>query len=169
MQSGGSARAAARSPVGADRLSFGPGGAMAEHSADDMSEATTWPPVVWAARLSVYFLAQGALVLMAYAYYGFDSHPDSFALGFRIDPLLAAVNLLWGSAGTMIGFFRPRYSLGFVLAFAAFFTALAVLGSFTPYDLGMRLGGRVALYHWLIALPAWVIGLNALRRRDKRH
>jgi hypothetical protein len=142
---------------------------MADHPASDTSEATTWPPVVWAARLSVYFLAQGALVLLAYASYGFDSHPDSFALGFRLDPLLAAVYLLWGAAGTFIGFFRPRYALGFVLAFAAFFTALAVLGSFTPYDLGMRLGGRVALYHWLIALPAWAIGLNALRRRNQRH
>lgn len=142
---------------------------MADHPASDMSEATTWPPVVWAARLSVYFLAQGALVLLAYASYGLDSHPDSFSLGFRLDPLLAAVYLLWGAAGTFIGFFRPRYALGFVLAFAAFFTALAALGSFTPYDFGMRLDGRVALYHGLIALPAWAIGLNALRRRNRRH
>ena len=141
---------------------------MADNSASEVPEETTWPPVVWAARLSVYFLAQGALVLLAYAFHGFDSHPDSFALGFRLDPLLAAVNLLWGAAGTFIGFFRPRYALGFVLAFAAFFTALAALGSFTPYDLGMRLGGRLAFYHWLIALPAWAIGLNALRRRSRR-
>lgn len=168
MQSGASARAAARSPVDADRLSFRPGGAMADHPASDMPEATTWPLVVWAARLSVYFLAQGALVLLAYAYYGFDSDPEGFALGFRLDPLLAAVNLLWGAAGTFIGFFRPRYALGFVLAFAACFTALAVLGSFTPYDLGMRLGGRIALYHWLIALPAWVIGLYTLWRKSHR-
>ncbi len=81
---------------------------------------------------------------MAYAYYGFDSDPESFALGFRIDPLLAAVNLLWGAAGTYIGFFRPRYALPFVLACAAFYTALAALGSFTPYHLGMRLDGRVS-------------------------
>jgi hypothetical protein len=137
---------------------------MAENPVSDTSPETTWPLVVWAARLSVYLLAQGALVLGAYAYYGFDSDPESFALGFRIDPLLATVNLLFGAAGTYIGFFRPRHALLFVLTCAAFYAALAVLGTFTPYDLGMRLGGRVALFHWLIALPALAIGLFALRR-----
>ena len=106
---------------------------MAEHrSTSRPIRAATWPAVVWAARLNVYFLAQGALVLLAYAYYGFDSDPDSFALGFRIDPILAALNLAWGLAGTYIGFFRPRYAIPFVLALAAFYTVLAVLGSFTP-------------------------------------
>ena len=141
---------------------------MTEPPASDTPAETTWPPVVWAARLSVYLLAQGALVLLAYAYYGFDSHPDSFALGFRIDPYLAAVQLLWGAAGTYIGFFRPHYALGFVLAFAAFFTALAALGSFTSYDLGMRLNDEVTLFHWLIALPAWAIGLYTLWRKNSR-
>ncbi len=142
---------------------------MAEHPTSDEVQETTWPLVVWLARLSVYLLAQGALVLVAYAYYGFDSHPGSFSLGFRIDPLLAAVNLLWGAAGTHIGFFRPRYALAFVLACAAFYAALAALGSFTPYHLGMTLGGRVALFHWLIALPALAIGLYALRRQSRHN
>jgi hypothetical protein len=140
---------------------------MAEHPARETLPETTWPVVVWAARLSVYFLAQGALVLLTYAYYGFDSDPESFAPGFRVDPVLAAVNLLWGAVGTYIGFFRPRYALGFVLAFAAFFAALAALGSVTPYD-GMRLNDRVNLFHWLIALPAWVIGLYTLWRKSRR-
>jgi len=142
---------------------------MAEHPPSDEVQETTWPLVVWVARLSVYLLAQGALVLVAYAYYGFDSHPGSFSLGFRIDPLLAAVNLLWGAAGTYIGFFRPRYALPFVLACATFYAVLAALGSFTPYHLGMTLGGRVALFHWLIALPALVIGLYALRRQSRHN
>ena len=142
---------------------------MAEHQAKDLKEIMAWPLVVWVARLSVYLLAQGALVLLAYAYYGFDSDPESFALGFRIDPTLAAVNLLWGAAGTYIGFFRPRYALPFVLACAAFYTALAVLGSFTPYHLGMRLGGRVAVFHWLIGPPALAVGLDALRHKRHRH
>ena len=141
---------------------------MAQDPVDDTAPETTWPLVVWAARLSVYLLAQGALVLGAYAIYGFDSDPESFALGFRIDPLLATVNLLFGAAGTYIGFFRPRYALPFVLACAAFYVALAVLGSFTPYHLGMRLGGRVAVFHWLIALPALAIGLYALRRPSRQ-
>jgi hypothetical protein len=141
---------------------------MADTQASDEVPETNWPAVVWAARLSVYLLAQGALVLLAYAYFGFDSDPESFALGFRIAPLLAAINLLWGGAGTYIGFFQPRYALPFVLAFAAFFTALAVLGTFTSYDLGMNLNDRTNLFHWLIALIAWAVGLPTLRRRSGR-
>ena len=137
---------------------------MAEHrSASHSAKKATWPIVVWGARLSVYFLAQGALVLLAYAYYGFGSDPESFALGFRIDP----INLAWGLAGTLIGFFRPRLSLGFVLAFAVFYTLLAVLGSFTDMHFGMLLNDRVNRFHWIVALLAWAIGLFALRR--KRH
>jgi len=141
----------------------------AEQSGSGSLRAATWPLVVWAARLSVYFLAQGALVLLAYAYYGFDSDPNSFALGFRIDPILAAVNFAWGLVGTYIGFFRPRYAVPFVLAFAAFYTALAALGTFTPTHLGMMLNDRVNLFHWLIAPVAWAIGLYALwhKRRSR--
>jgi len=139
----------------------------AERLGGGSARAAMWPLVVWAARLSVYFLAQGALVLLAYAYYGFNSDPNSFALGFRVAPLLAASNLMWGLVGTYVGFFRPRYAIPFVLAFAAFYTALAVLGTFTPYHLGMMLNARVNLFHWLIVLPAWAIGLYALWHRRR--
>ena len=132
------------------------------HPAGGAGMTESWPLVVWLARLSVYFLAQGALVLLAYAYYGFDSDPDSFALGFRIDPILAALNLAWGLIGTYIGFFRPRYATCFVLAFAAFYTALAVLGSFTSTHLGMMLNDRVNRFHWVIVAVAWAVGLYAL-------
>jgi hypothetical protein len=139
---------------------------MGKHrAAGGTTETAHWPAVVWLARLSVYFLAQGALVLLAYAYYGFGSDPDSFALGFRIDPILAAINLAWGLIGTYIGFFNPRYATIFVLACAAFYTALAVLGTFTSQHLGMLLNDRVNLFHWAIVLPAWAIGLYALWRR----
>jgi len=69
---------------------------MAEHEATGDPETEHWPAVVWLARLSVYFLAQGGLALLAYAYYGFDSNPEHFPLGFRIDPILAAINFVWG-------------------------------------------------------------------------
>jgi hypothetical protein len=141
----------------------------AHHPATGSVRTEHWPLVVWAARLSVYFLAQGALVLLAYAYFGFGSDPNSFALGFRIDPILAAINLVWGLAGTYIGFFRPRYATAFVLAFAAFYTLLAVLGTFTQYHFGMMLNDRVNLFHWLVVLPAWAIGLYApLHKRRLR-
>ena len=130
----------------------------------DTEPLPSWPLVVWLARLSVYLLAQGALTLMAYAYYGFGGNPDTFPLGFRIDPILAGANLLWGLIGTYIGFFRPRFATAFVLACAAFYTALAVLGSFTSHHLGMLLNDRVNWFHWLIVIPAWAIGLHALWR-----
>ena len=140
---------------------------MTEHEAAGDPETEHWPAVVWLARLSVYFLAQGALVLLAYAYYGFDTDPDSFALGFRIDPILAALNFAWGLLGTYIGFFRPRYAIIFVLAFAAFYTALAVLGSFTSTHLGMMLNARVNRFHWVIVALAWAVGLYALWQRRR--
>jgi hypothetical protein len=122
------------------------------------------PLVVWAARLSLYFLAQGALILLAYAYYGFDTDPGSFSLGLRLDPLHAVVHFVWGLAGSYIGFFRPRYATAFVLAFATFYTVLAVLGTFTQHHLGMRLDDRVNFFHWSLVLPAWAIGLYGLWR-----
>jgi hypothetical protein len=143
-------------------------GEMAKpHPASGGEASESWPLVVWAARLSVYFIAQGALVLLTYAYYGFDTDPHSFALGFRIDPILAALNLAWGLLGTYIGFFRPRYAIIFVLAFAAFYTALAVLGSFTSTHLGMMLNDRVNRFHWVIAAVAWAVGLYALWQRRR--
>jgi hypothetical protein len=139
---------------------------MGEHQSGGSSRTESWPLVVWLARLSVYFLAQGALALLAYAYYGVGSDPNSFALGFRIDPILAAANLLWGLIGTYIGFFRPRYATAFVLACAVFYTVLAVLGTFTSHHLGMMLNDRVNLFHWAVVLPAWAIGLYALWRKQ---
>jgi hypothetical protein len=141
---------------------------MAEPSpASGSADSESWPLVVWVARLSVYFLAQGALTLLAYAYYGFGTNPDHFAPGFRIAPTLAALNLAWGLVGTFIGFFRPSYATAFVLAGAAFYTVLAVLGSFTPYHFGMLLNDRVNLFHWVIGAIAWSAGLYALWHKTR--
>jgi hypothetical protein len=72
----------------------------------EVTYAETTPLVVWATRLSLYFLAQGGILLLSYAYYGFDTDPHSFALGFRLDPIHAAVHFVWGLVGTYIGFYR---------------------------------------------------------------
>jgi hypothetical protein len=129
--------------------------------------AETTPLVVWAARLSLYFLAQGGILLLSYAYYGFKTDPHSFALGFRLDPIHATVHFVWGLVGTYIGFFRPRYATPFVLSFAAFYTVMAVLGTFTPYHLGMMLNDQVNLFHWFLVPPAWAIGLYGLWRERR--
>ena len=54
-----------------------------------------------------------------------------------------------------------------ILAFAAFYTVLAALGSFTHYHLGMKLDHNVNFFHWCVALPAWAIGLYALWHRKR--
>jgi hypothetical protein len=127
-------------------------------------EADALPLVVWAARLSAYFLLLGGIVLLAYAYYGFHTDPHKFAIGFRLDPIQAGMDFAWGLVGTAIGFFRPRYATQFALAFAAFYTVIAILGSFTPYHLGMKLDADTNQFHWLVAVAAWGIGLNGLRQ-----
>ena len=122
------------------------------------------PLVVWAARLTVYFLLQGGLLLVAYAFYGFGTNPESFPIGLQLDPIYASVHFAWGLLGTYVGFFRPSLATTFILAFAAFYTVLAVLGTFTSYHFGMHLGPSVNLFHWLLVPWAWLIGLSGLWR-----
>jgi hypothetical protein len=129
------------------------------------AETPPTPLVVWAARLSAYLLAQGGIMLLAYAIYGFGTNPNSFALGFRLDPIQAALHFVWGLAGSYIGFFSPRHATAFVLAFAAFYTVFALLGTFTHHHFGMMLSERANLFHWLLVLPAWAIGSYALGRK----
>jgi hypothetical protein len=118
--------------------------------------------VVWAARLSLYFLVQGGIILLSYAYYGFNTDPSSFALGFRLDPIHAAVHFVWGLVGSFIGFYAPRYSTYFLLAFAVFYTIMAILGTFTTYHFGMHLDSRVNMFHWFLVPFAWAFGLFGL-------
>jgi hypothetical protein len=139
---------------------------MAEDQpADGSAEMPSTPLVVWAARLSAYFLAQGGIMLLAYAIYGFGTDPNSFAIGFRLDPIQAALHFVWGLAGSFIGFFRPRYATAFVLAFAAFYSVIALLGTFTHHHFGMMLSEPANLFYWLLVLPAWAIGSYALGQK----
>jgi hypothetical protein len=123
--------------------------------------------VVWAARCSAYFLALGGLMLLSYAFYGFDTDPQSFPPGFRISPLQAGVNFIWGLVGTLIGFFRPRFATAYVLAFAAFYTLVAALGTFAGSALGMELGPAAKVFYWLVVAAAWVIGIRVLLKKGR--
>ena len=127
---------------------------------DEALEAT--PLTVWAARLSVLMLARGGLLLLAYAIYGFDTDPNDFALGFRLDPLNAAIQCLWGAAGTIIGFYRPRFASIFVLAFAIFYSIVVLLGMLTPYDLAANVGDREHLLYMFMAVSGWAVWGYAL-------
>ena len=137
----------------------------AERPAPTDEELDATPPlplVVWAARCSAYFLALGGIMLVSYLFYGFDTDPQSFPPGFRLNPLQAGVDFIWGLVGTAIGFFRPRFATAFLLAFAAFFTLVAGLGTFAGSALGMELGTSAKLFYWVVVAGAWAVGLRAL-------
>ena len=133
-----------------------------EDEIEELIEVAGVPLVVWAARLSLFLLIQGLIVLGSYAYYGFRTDPAHFGPGFGLDPIHAAVNLVWGLAGSVIGLFMPRLSISFVLAFAVFFTLFAGLGTFTADHFDMRLDRTDNLSNWAMALAAWAIGIYAL-------
>jgi hypothetical protein len=133
-----------------------------EDEIEESIEVAGVPLVVWAARLSLFLLIQGIIVLGSYAYYGFGTEPSHFGPGFRLDPIHAAVNLVWGLAGSVIGFLMPRLSIAFVLAFAVFFTLFAGFGTFTADHFGMKLDFIDNVLNWALALLAWGIGIYAL-------
>jgi hypothetical protein len=133
-----------------------------EDEIEESIEVAGVPLVVWAARLSLFLLIQGLIVLGSYAYYGFGTDPAHFGPGFGLDPIHAAVNLVWGLAGSVIGLFMPRLSISFVLAFAVFFTLFAGFGTFTADHFDMRLDTTDNLSNWAMALAAWAIGIYAL-------
>lgn len=133
-----------------------------EEAIEESIEVAGVPLVVWAARLSLFLLIQGIIVLVSYAYYGFGTEPSHFGPGFRLDPMHAAVNLVWGLAGSVIGFFMPRLSIAFVLAFAVFFTLFAGFGTFTAAHFRMKLDFMDNALNWALALLAWSIGIYAL-------
>jgi hypothetical protein len=133
-----------------------------EDEIEESIEVAGVPLVVWAARLSLFLLIQGIIVLGSYAYYGFGTEPSHFGPGFRLDPMHAAVNLVWGLAGSVIGFFMPRLSIAFALAFAVFFTLFAGFGTLTADHFGMKLDFMDNVLNWALALLAWGIGIYAL-------
>jgi hypothetical protein len=135
---------------------------------EELDRTPPLPLVVWAARCTAYFLALGGIMLVSYLFYGFDTDPQSFPPGFRLNPLQAGVNFIWGAVGTAIGFFRPRFATAFVLAFAAFYTLVASLGTFAGSALGMELGTPAKVFYWVVVAGAWAIGLRALLKKPRR-
>ena len=119
------------------------------------------PLVVWAARLTLFLFIQGLIVLGSYAYYGFGTDPAQFGPGFRLDPIHAAVNLVWGLAGSVIGFFMPRLSISYMLAFAIFFTLFAGFGTFTARS--FRHGARHDRQSHQLGVGACRLGRRHLR------
>ena len=125
--------------------------------------------LIWGVRLSAYFLALGGIVLLAYAVKGFGTDPNSFPLGFRVDPVGAAIYFILGVAGSLIGFFAMRFSLRFVPVFATVITGLAVIGSFTSNQLGLHLSLRDNIFHWCVAALAWALWFYAKAQERQRH
>lgn len=119
---------------------------------------------VLAARASSFFLFQGAFLLVAYSVMGFDTDPDTFPNGLRLDPIHAGVHFVWGAIGTWIGFRRPEFALGFIFVFSGFYIALAALGTFAPaeYHCGMQLRSEENIFHWTVGPLALALGVIAL-------
>jgi hypothetical protein len=134
---------------------------------EELDRTPPLPLVVWAARCSAYFLALGGIMLVSFFFYGFDTDPADFPPGFRLNPLQAGVNFVWGLFGTLIGFFRPRFATAFVLAFAAFYTLVAGLGTFAGSALGMQLGTPAKVFYWVVVVGAWAVGFYALLKRRR--
>lgn len=139
-----------------------------EDQIEESIEVSGVPLVVWAARLTLFLLVQSMIVLAAYAYYGFGTEQSHFGPGFRLDPIHASINLVWGLVGSVIGFFMPRFSIAFVLAFAVFYTLFAGFGTFTADQFGMRLDATDNALNWLLALAAWATGIYALWQASLR-
>jgi hypothetical protein len=135
-----------------------------EPTDEELDRTPPLPLVVWAARCSAYFLALGGIMLASYLFYGFDTDPQSFPPGFRLNPLQAGINFIWGLVGTLIGFFKPRFATAFVLAFAAFYTLVALLGTFAGSALGMQLGTPAKVFYWVVVAFAWAAGIRGLLR-----
>jgi hypothetical protein len=138
-----------------------------EPTDEELDRTPPLPLVVWAARCSAYFLALGGIMLVSFLVYGFDTDPQSFPPGFRLNPLQAGVNFVWGLVGTLIGFFRPRFATAFVLAFAAFYTLVAGLGTFAGSALGMQLGTPAKVFYWVVVACAWGAGIQGLLRKRR--
>ena len=72
------------------------------------------------------------------------------------------VTFVWGLAGSVIGFFMPRLSISYMLAFAIFFTLFAGFGTFTADHFGMALDTTDNLINWALALAGWGVAIYAL-------
>jgi hypothetical protein len=133
-----------------------------EDAIEESIEVAGVPLVVWVVRLTLILFIQGLIVLGSYAYYGFGTDPTHFGPGFRLDPIHAAVTFVWGLAGSVIGFFMPRLSISYMLAFAIFFTLFAGFGTFTADHFGMALDTTDNLINWALALAGWGVAIYAL-------
>jgi hypothetical protein len=124
---------------------------------------------VWVTRITLFFLLQGAGLLLAYSILGFDTDKNSFPPGLRLDPIHASVHLFWGVLGTWIGFFHQRSALAYLFAFASFYIGLAVLGTFVPaaYHCGMRLEQGENIFHWLVGPTVLAVALYCSRATEK--
>jgi hypothetical protein len=118
-------------------------------------------------RVMTFFAVQGAYVALTYVFAGPGIGPDSFLVGFRLDPIHAVVHFALGVAGASVGFLRPALAVLFTRFFAVFYLTLAFFGTFTAIHFGMRLGLSENSLHWSLgALTALIGFLPVLPSRE---
>ena len=110
----------------------------------------------------VLFALQGLVVLGLYSVKGFDTPPEAMPFNFQIDPLHGLLHLVTGLIATYIGFWKTDWTIRFVQVFSLFYIGLALLGTFTVWNFGLRLGSEENNFHWTIGLITAAIGFGPL-------
>jgi hypothetical protein len=108
------------------------------------------------------FVIQGVIVLGFYALRGADQPPEALPTGLQLDPIHAVIHLVTGLVAAFFAFGYPRRAAAFLRAFAIFYLALAILGTFTDIHFGMQLELPENALHWSIGTLAAVIGYAPL-------
>jgi hypothetical protein len=122
-----------------------------------------WKQADWArlyCRVMALFALQGVVILLAYAWLGWNTSPDALPPGLQLDPMHGVIHLVSGIIGAYFGFVRPSGAVRFIQIFALFYLGLAILGTFTHVHFGLQLELPENSLHWTLGLLAAAIGFG---------
>lgn len=135
---------------------------------DRLRGKTDRKPVDWARLFCIVlslFVIQGIVVLTFYVLRGMDTSPKALPLGLQLDPIHAVIHLVTGCLAALFAYRYPQKAPAFLRAFAIFYLALAVIGTFTDFHFGLQLELPENALHWSIGGLAAVIGYVPLLGR----
>jgi lysylphosphatidylglycerol synthetase-like protein (DUF2156 family) len=111
-------------------------------------------------KLLTFFAIQGMVVLLYYAVTAPPADHERLPPGLQLDPIHAVVHLLVGLGGMYVGFRATSYAIQYLRGFGILYLALAVLGTFTSFYLGMHLGFDENVLHWTAGAIATLVGFG---------
>lgn len=127
-------------------------------------------PVDWARLFCIalsLFIIQGIVVLAFYILNGIDTSPEALPVGLQLDPIHAIIHLITGIIAALFAYRYPQRAPAFLRAFAIFYLALAIFGTFTNIHFGLQLELPENVLHWSIGGLAAVIGYAPLLNRAR--